>query len=43
MGKDFTTKGTGKGKMPQGGESNKQESKNLTKDNPVPKKASGKY
>ena len=43
MGKDFTTKGIGKGKMPQGGESNKQERKNLTKDNPVAKEASGKY
>jgi|TARA_R100001377_G_scaffold43348_1_gene24497 hypothetical protein len=43
MGKDFTTKGTGKGKMPQGGESNKQERKNLIKDNPVAKKASAKY
>jgi|TARA_B110000858_G_scaffold186228_1_gene229175 hypothetical protein len=43
MGKDFTTKGTGKGKMPQGGESAKQERKNLTEDNPIAKKASGKY
>ena len=45
MGKDFTTKGTGKGKMPQGGESNKQERKNLInkKDNPVAKRAGGKY
>ena len=43
MGKDFTTKGTGKGKMPQGGESAKQERKNLTKDNPIAKKASAKY
>jgi hypothetical protein len=43
MGKDFTTKGIGKGKMPQGGESVKQERKNLTKDNPIAKKASSKY
>ena len=34
---------TPKGKIPQGGESNKQERKNLIKDNPVAKKASGKY
>tara|TARA_R110000744_G_scaffold295664_1_gene405696 strand:- start:35 stop:166 length:132 start_codon:yes stop_codon:yes gene_type:complete len=43
MGKNFTTKGTGKGKMSQGGESNKQERKNLVNDNPVAKKASSKY
>ena len=42
MGKDFTTKGTGQGKVPQGGESANQESKNLTKDNPIAKKASNK-
>ena len=42
MGKYFTTKGTGKGKMPQGGESTKQERKNLTTDNPVAKEASAK-
>ena len=42
---DFTKHGTGQGKMSQGGESNKQERKNLInkKDNPVAKRAGGKY
>jgi len=43
MGKDFTTKGIGTGKMPQGGESVKQERKDLKKDNTIDRKASGKY
>ena len=42
MGQDFTTKGIGKGKMPQGGESATQERKDLKKDNPIAKKASNK-
>jgi hypothetical protein len=43
MGKDFTTKGIGKGKMPQGGESVKQERKDLKKNNTIDRKASSKY
>ena len=43
MGKDFKTKGIGKGKMPQGGESATQERKDLKKDNTIDRKASGKY